>query len=66
MGCQTHHRPQPMTYVLPNDSVMNITVPHVKNAIEVGHHAVSLVSDCLQDLAGHGFPVNFLSTDTGR
>jgi hypothetical protein len=44
------------------DSVMN-TVPHV-NVVEVGHHAVSLLSDCLQDLAGHGFPLNFLATDS--
>jgi hypothetical protein len=43
------------------DSVMN-TVPRV-NVVEVGDHAVSLLSDCLQDLAGHGFPLNFLSTE---
>jgi hypothetical protein len=40
------------------DSMMH-TVPHV-NVTEVGAHAVSLPSDCIQDLAGHGFPLNFV------
>ena len=40
------------------DSMMH-TVPHV-NVSEVGVHAVSLPSDCLQDLAGHGFPLDFV------
>jgi hypothetical protein len=34
------------------------TLPH-PNVTEVGVHAVSLPSDCLQDLAGHGFPLDF-------
>ena len=40
------------------DSYMQ-TVPRV-NVLEVGQHAVSLPSDCLQDLAGHGFPLDFV------
>ena len=40
------------------DSMMR-TIPHV-NVEEVGEHAVSLPSDCLQDLAGHGFPLDFV------
>ena len=40
------------------DSMMR-TIPHV-NVTEVGAHAVSLPSECLQDLAGHGFPLDFV------
>jgi hypothetical protein len=40
------------------DSIMH-TVPHV-HIMEIGSHAVSLPSDCLQDLAGHGFPLDFV------
>jgi hypothetical protein len=40
------------------DSMM-YTVPHV-NVMEVGAHAVSLPSDCLQDLLGHGFPLDYI------
>jgi hypothetical protein len=40
------------------DSMM-YTVPHV-NVMEVGVHAVSLPSDCIQDLMGHGFPLDFV------
>jgi hypothetical protein len=40
------------------DSMMH-NVPHA-NVMEVGSHAVSLPSDCLQDLMGHGFPLDFV------
>ena len=43
------------------DSMM-YTVPHV-NVMEVGAHAVSLPSDCLQDLVGHGFPLDFVPNE---
>ena len=38
---------------------MLYTVPHV-NVIQVGAHAVSLPSDCLQDLLGHGYTLDFV------
>jgi hypothetical protein len=40
------------------DSIM-YTVPHPE-VVVVGSHAVSLPSDCLQDLVGHGFPLDFV------
>jgi len=36
------------------------TIPRV-NVEEVGVHAISLPSECLQNLAGHGFPLDFVS-----
>ncbi len=40
------------------DAIIN-NVPHVA-ITSVGCHAVTLPSDCLQDLAGHGFPLAYV------
>lgn len=40
------------------DSMME-TVPRPE-VLNIGVHAVSLPSDCLQDLAGHGFPLEYV------
>ena len=40
------------------DSIMYM-VPHPE-VVTVGAHVISLPSDCLQDLVGHGFPLDFV------
>ena len=40
------------------DSIM-YTLPHPE-VVTVGAHAISRPSDCLQDLVGHGFPLDFV------